>query len=83
MALYYIVTKDRKSNDQYLFLNEIINRARNDQGATLLIPDLQRPYIWNPNQVVLLIDSLVRSWPFGTFLTWCSGKLRQMTRHVS
>lgn len=36
----------------------------------MLIPDLQRPYLWTPNQVTLLIDSLVRGWPFGTLLLW-------------
>jgi hypothetical protein len=36
----------------------------------MLIPDLQRPYVWTPNQVTLLIDSLVRGWPFGTLLLW-------------
>jgi len=40
------------------------------EDATLLIPDLQRPYIWDPNQVVVLVDSLIRGWPFGTLLTW-------------
>jgi uncharacterized protein with ParB-like and HNH nuclease domain len=39
-------------------------------GATVLIPDLQRPYVWTPNQVTLLIDSLIRGWPFGTLLLW-------------
>ena len=36
----------------------------------MLIPDLQRPYVWTPNQVTLLIDSLIRGWPFGTLLLW-------------
>lgn len=39
-------------------------------GATVLIPDLQRPFVWTPNQVTLLIDSLIRGWPFGTLLMW-------------
>jgi hypothetical protein len=38
--------------------------------ATVLIPDLQRPYVWTPNQVTLLVDSLIRGWPFGTLLMW-------------
>ncbi|WP_410477861.1 DUF262 domain-containing protein [Myxococcus sp. MxC21-1] len=29
------------------------------------MPDLQRPYVWTPNQVTLLVDSLLRGWPFG------------------
>jgi len=36
----------------------------------VLIPDLQRPYVWTPNNVSLLIDSLIRGWPFGTLLLW-------------
>jgi len=56
--------------DQHCELNELLTRANSDQGATLLIPDLQRPYVWSPRQVVWLVDSLIRGWPFGTFLTW-------------
>ena len=43
-------------------------------GATVLIPDLQRPYVWTPNQVALLVDSLIRGWPFGTLLMWKVGQ---------
>lgn len=56
--------------DQHRELCELLNAASNDQGATLLIPDLQRPYVWTPRQVIWLVDSLVRGWPFGTFLIW-------------
>ncbi len=51
-------------------LHEILKAASSDQGATLLVPDLQRPYVWTPSQVTLLIDSLLRGWPFGTLLLW-------------
>ena len=44
--------------------------AGKSEDATLLIPDLQRPYVWLPSQVVALVDSLIRGWPFGTLLTW-------------
>lgn len=50
-------------------LFDILRSASSEQqGATLLVPDLQRPYVWNPNQVTLLVDSLLRGWPFGTLL---------------
>jgi hypothetical protein len=39
-------------------------------NATYVIPDLQRPYVWNPSQVIMLIDSLFRGWPFGSLLLW-------------
>ena len=54
-------------------LHEFLNRAQGD-GATILIPDLQRPYVWTPNQVTLLVDSLIRGWPFGTLLMWKVGQ---------
>ena len=51
-------------DDKHLKLFELLNLASNEQeGPTLLIPDLQRPYIWDPSQVVLLVDSLIRGWP--------------------
>jgi len=39
-------------------------------NATYVIPDLQRPYVWSPRQVTMLIDSLFRDWPFGSLLLW-------------
>lgn len=51
-------------------LHELLEKASASSGATMLIPDLQRPYVWTPNQVTLLIDSLIRGWPFGTLLLW-------------
>lgn len=64
MAIY---TDERKD------LKDLLAMASNDEGATLLIPDLQRPYIWKPVPVIMLIDSLIRGWPFGTLLTWKVG----------
>src|ERR1017187_605923 len=57
-------------SDQHKPLKELLAMAGKSEDATLLIPDLQRPYIWDPNQVVVLVDSLIRGWPFGTLLTW-------------
>lgn len=44
-------------------------------NARLLIPNLQRPFVWKPDQVVRLIDSLLRGWPFGTLLIWNCGEI--------
>lgn len=49
-------------------LAEIIKKAT--INATYVIPDLQRPYVWTPRQVNMLIDSLFRGWPFGSLLLW-------------
>lgn len=51
-------------------LHEIMKAASSEQGATLLVPDLQRPYASTLSQVTLLVDSLLRGWPFGTLLLW-------------
>lgn len=57
-------------SDQHRPLKELLAMAGKTESATLLVPDLQRPYVWLPFQVVVLIDSLIRGWPFGTLLTW-------------
>ena len=49
-------------------LAEIIKNAT--INATYVIPDLQRPYVWSPRQVTMLVDSLFRGWPFGSLLLW-------------
>lgn len=54
-------------------LFQLLENAATD-GATVLIPDLQRPYVWTPSKVSLLIDSLIRGWPFGTLLMWKVGQ---------
>lgn len=51
-------------------LHQLLERASAPGGATIPIPDLQRPFVWTPNQVTLLLDSLIRGWPFGTLLLW-------------
>lgn len=51
-------------------LQNLLEQASAADGATLLVPDLQRPYVWSPSQVTLLVDSLLRGWPFGTLLLW-------------
>jgi hypothetical protein len=56
--------------DRHDPLKNLLAAAGKSDDATLLIPDLQRPYVWQPSQVVILIDSLIRGWPFGTLLTW-------------
>lgn len=40
-----------------------------DQKKTYL-PALQRKFVWNKDQIELLFDSLMRNYPFGTFLFW-------------
>lgn len=58
-------------------VEKLLQRAGNPSGATWLIPDLQRPYRWQPNQITALLDSLLRGWPFGTLLVWEIGLVKE------
>jgi hypothetical protein len=52
----------------------LVQAGASSAPATLLIPDLQRPYMWKPAEIVVLVDSLLRGWPFGSLLVWNYGQ---------
>ncbi|MBU4555812.1 MAG: DUF262 domain-containing protein [Actinobacteria bacterium] len=35
-----------------------------------LLPAIQREFVWDPNQILALVDSLMRGYPIGSFLLW-------------
>jgi predicted transport protein len=39
-------------------------------GNVLVLPEIQRGYVWKPPQVRDLVDSLYRGFPIGTLLIW-------------
>ena len=45
----------------------LVNQIRNDE---LVLPDLQRDFVWKEDQVRLLFDSIMRGYPFGSLLFW-------------
>ncbi len=46
----------------------LLNRIHNDH--TLVLPDIQRDFVWDRDQIRLLFDSLMRGYPFGSLLIW-------------
>ncbi len=36
----------------------------------VVLPDIQRSFVWDPDQMYLFCDSLFRGYPFGSFLFW-------------
>jgi uncharacterized protein with ParB-like and HNH nuclease domain len=36
----------------------------------LYLPVIQRKFVWKPNQIECLFDSIMRGYPIGTFLFW-------------
>jgi uncharacterized protein with ParB-like and HNH nuclease domain len=46
----------------------ILNNADEDGGFWL--PNIQRPFVWNEDQICRLFDSIVREYPISTLLVW-------------
>lgn len=40
------------------------------QARELLLPGIQREFVWGPEQISRLFDSLLRGYPIGSFLFW-------------
>lgn len=56
---------------------EIVRAAKSQE---LDIPEFQRPFVWDAEQVRLLVESLYKNYPVGTFLVWdCSPYLESKT----
>lgn len=47
-------------------IGTILSRMNRD----IFIPGIQRPYVWEPEQIVKLFDSLMRGYPINSFLFW-------------
>ncbi|WFE65537.1 DUF262 domain-containing protein [Micromonospora sp. WMMD714] len=48
-------------------IGELIDQISN---AEILLPEIQREYVWKPTQVAKLMDSIYRGYPFGSLLFW-------------
>ncbi|WP_438040180.1 GmrSD restriction endonuclease domain-containing protein [Sorangium sp. So ce128] len=51
----------------------LLNQIRTDHQ--LVLPDIQRDFVWKADQIRLLMDSIMRGYPFGSLLLW-------QTRHL-
>lgn len=50
-----------------IYVYELVNKVKRGE---LLLPEMQRRYIWPATKVRDLLDSLYRSYPTGTILVW-------------
>ncbi len=48
----------------------IYETLRNIENHTYVLPAIQREYVWQPEQICRLWDSLMQGYPFGAFLFW-------------
>ena len=50
-----------------LTIKQVIDKIDYSQ---YLLPAIQREFVWNPRQIELLFDSLMRNYPIGSLLMW-------------
>ncbi|MGA2843113.1 MAG: DUF262 domain-containing protein [Steroidobacteraceae bacterium] len=48
-------------------ISDLLNQIREEE---LVLPDLQRDFVWDPEQMRLFFDSVMRDYPFGSMLIW-------------
>jgi hypothetical protein len=48
-------------------IKDAIRRVEQNQ---YVLPAIQREFVWKPEQIAKLFDSLMQGYPFGTFLFW-------------
>lgn len=47
-----------------------IARILDQVNRTIFLPAIQRPYVWEPDQIIALFDSIMKGYPISTFLFW-------------
>lgn len=52
------------------YKRETISKIVSLVNKNVLLPDIQRPFVWNEQQIFKLFDSLMRGYPISTFLFW-------------
>ena len=48
----------------------IAHTLRQVESHKIVLPAIQREFVWQPDQIYNLFDSLMQGYPFGTFLYW-------------
>ena len=48
----------------------IANTLKKIEHREIVLPAIQREFVWQPEQIYTLFDSLMHGYPFGTFLCW-------------
>jgi hypothetical protein len=61
----------------------IRNLVQMVDSKTLVLPAMQRPFVWDEERMVRLVDSLLRAFPLGSLLVWSTDaaqRFRPFTR---
>lgn len=58
---------------QYSVNNRSVETLLSDiRGGTMVVPEIQRPFVWTPTKVRDLMDSLYKGYPIGYIVVWRS-----------
>jgi hypothetical protein len=52
------------------YVSSTVGRVLDQINRTYFLPAIQRPYVWQPDQIVALFDSLLKGYPISSFLFW-------------
>ncbi|MCD6493740.1 MAG: DUF262 domain-containing protein [Archaeoglobaceae archaeon] len=52
------------------YLKTAIKDVIEEINRKYFLPDIQRSFVWKPEQIYKLFDSLMRGYPISTFLFW-------------
>ncbi|HRP90740.1 MAG TPA: DUF262 domain-containing protein [Edaphocola sp.] len=61
-------------------LDRIINRIN---SGDIRIPAFQRAYVWKQNQILDLLDSIIKNYPVGSVLLWSTTERLNHTRNIA
>jgi hypothetical protein len=61
-------------------IDKIINRIN---SGDIRIPAFQRAYVWKQNQILELLDSVVKNYPIGSILLWSTSDKLKHTRNIA
>ena len=52
------------------YIPSTVGRVLDQINRTYFLPAIQRPYVWQADQIVALFDSLLKGYPISSFLFW-------------
>lgn len=52
------------------YVSSTVGRVLDQINRSYFLPAIQRPYVWQPDQIVALFDSLLKGYPISSFLFW-------------
>lgn len=61
-------------------IDRLINRIN---SGDIRIPAFQRAYVWKQNQILDLLDSIIKNYPVGSVLLWSTSERLKHTRNIA